>query len=198
MIPLATWLERRVACIDAALGHPPEQDPPATMPEPRDDLTDLTARIREDVRAELQDRFDRERLAERNALLAEFERARNSEIAAKGDELGRLLRTAIETMTSELSRDIAAALSPLLSRSRIAAAHEEFIAKIVGVLGQSPATALTVCGPEPLLKALREACGGLTASIAYVPSESVDARATFDDTVIETCIEDWLKQSGLA
>ncbi len=124
------------------------------------------------------------------AATLEAERTRWAETLAA--TLSTQLDQALEALHERIATATAAALAPILEEEMTAKAVARFSERLDGLLArESPARAVVVKGPQPLIDALGEVRSGKTPSVQLVASEDAELTVRINDTSLRTTIGMW-------
>jgi len=134
-------------------------------------------------------------------LERQLESVRSTFSKALADNLAAELRASIEAASARLSSHVATALMPFLRDGITQAAIASFVKELGGMIDTTEGLSVEVACPKDIVDLLRErlaeamaARGAPPGSVRCVPGDTVDIRVTFNETVIETRLAEWLSR----
>lgn len=160
------------------------------------------AKAVEEARAAARQEFEQEFAAERARLAAEAEAHRAQDrakwTAEQGARLVEAHRAAFEQFQQGCAQTVAGILRPFLVQREILRVTEALIENLNSLFSARGVSLFEISGPPDLLAALEQHFGAQKSHIRFTPSDSIDVRATVDDTILETQLGPWLEALSAA
>jgi hypothetical protein len=198
-IPLARYLVDFSRDVDAGKGRlKPQGDAESVRRHALEQdqavrITESHARGLQEGRAAAEAAIAGHLEAQRESLDRKHTADRAAWAAQEGEALAQRLTAGLADIAGKTSQTVASILTPFVNAELRRTAVSELLVALETVLSKSNGTAIEISGPADLLAVVREKLGQRHARVSFVTRDVPDVRVTVDQTVLETCVGDWLR-----